>query len=319
MGALVSPPPLSMYTFWHNGYRAWKPHLTERRCSEDAFVSTYRQMQLVAKGSASSVYRGVDRRSGRPVAIKTIVGAQHRASALREASILAACGDDCVCDFVETICADEETRIITEFLEGGDLFGRVFRENGFSEARAKIVLRQVASALDSLHAKGVAHLDVKPENICCHQCDQVKLVDFGSARFFLSPVPAMSATTPDYAAPEIILASASLLPPPASPAIDVYALGLLTFFVLTAEHPSKVRRRRDIGFYRPVVVAFEDDDDKDDELTIRQRKRADEILWPRTLSPQARDFCNLCLQRDPKARPSVSKLLDHPFLSSNNS
>ncbi|CAI5946775.1 unnamed protein product [Closterium sp. NIES-65] len=86
--------------------------------------------------------------------------------------------------------------IIMELCHGGELFHRIVTRQRYSEPAAASVARQLASALAFLHARGVAHRDVKPENILlCSRADDtsIKLTDFGAAALLL---PGMCSSPP---------------------------------------------------------------------------------------------------------------------------
>jgi serine/threonine protein kinase len=124
--------------------------------------------------------------------------------------------------------------IVMEWLPGHDL-GTYLATNGpLSPKRALWILRQLASALDYVHRKGIVHRDIKPENVIFHPeaYDAVKLFDFGVAVPFLTP-PASEDNkvigTPLYMAPEQAAGC------PSTPSTDLYALGALALELLTGQ------------------------------------------------------------------------------------
>ena len=198
--------------------------------------------------------------------------------AQKEAAMLRLCKHPHICEFVEEI----NGAIVTELLEG-DLFDRV----PLAESDVRHLLRQLISAVRALHQHGVAHLDLKPENVCFDHEDKVKLIDFGSARFFDSDDEALSTTTPAYAPPEAFVSSDGV---PASPRTDIFSLGVLAVVCLTGHLSPHISRRS----IRALVVSRDD------------------------LTEDARSFCLWCLEDDPEKRPSATQLLAHPFLSSSS-
>lgn len=77
--------------------------------------------------------------------------------------------------------------LVMEYCQGGDLFNRIKSKGHYSEAEAALVVKQLASVLDSAHARGIMHRDLKPENILLVSKDSdtdICLADFGSAAFF---------------------------------------------------------------------------------------------------------------------------------------
>ncbi|UHQ24094.1 serine/threonine protein kinase [Lysobacter sp. 5GHs7-4] len=111
------------------------------------------------------------------------------------------------------------------------------------------LLIQAAQALAHAHAQGLLHGDIKPSNLLVTADGRVQLVDFGiSATFNALQTDRLSrvALTPDYAAPE------SREPGRAGPTIDLYALGVLTYRLLSAQWPSPLHT---LGALTPAVAA----------------------------------------------------------------
>jgi serine/threonine-protein kinase len=99
---------------------------------------------------------------------------------------------------------------------------------------AASILRQLGEVLGYLHSRGVVHRDLKPENLILGAGGHLTLVDFGiSAETNVTrlTLPGLAVGTPLYMAPEQIVAGQ------ASPASDVYAMGMLAFTLLTGQHP----------------------------------------------------------------------------------
>src|SRR5438093_556397 len=101
--------------------------------------------------------------------------------------------------------------------------------------RSLTILAQVAEALDYAHGRGVAHHNLKPENILISSDDQVTVVDFGLARAVeLSHASGMvraAVGAPEYQAPEVIGGLGG------GPSADLYALGVLAYELLTGAVP----------------------------------------------------------------------------------
>lgn len=130
--------------------------------------------------------------------------------------------------------------ILMEYLEGESLRDRLFRLRHLSPDEATRMLRQLASALATVHAAGVVHRDIKPENVMLVPDDvaegneRPKLLDFGIA-YAPKPIPE--------AGPESLMGTPAYMSPEqcsrgeVTPASDVYALGVLFFEMLTGRTP----------------------------------------------------------------------------------
>jgi len=133
-----------------------------------------------------------------------------------------------VFDFGQT--ADGCDYMLMEYLSGVELHAFIESSGPMSLERALPILRQLASALDHLHAHGVVHSDVKPANVLFEPRagDFVKLIDFGVAFFEATQGRERSTCgTPAYMAPEQGLGSAC------ERSVDVYGLAALAFELVT--------------------------------------------------------------------------------------
>jgi hypothetical protein len=213
-----------------------------RRCLGDR----YELQRMIAAGGMGQVWRGVDIALHRPVAVKVLRSeytgdptflARFRAEAQHAASLshpnIAA-----VFDYGEEMAQDGtgETLayLVMELVEGEPLSALLAREGALSTATTLSLLRQTAFALAEAHAAGMVHRDVKPGNLLVRPDGSLKITDFGiawSARSVALTRTGQVIGTPQYLSPEQAEGR------PATPASDVYALGLIGYECLTG-HPA---------------------------------------------------------------------------------
>ncbi|RMF79113.1 MAG: hypothetical protein D6739_11255 [Nitrospirae bacterium] len=188
------------------------------------------------------VYLAFDPKIDRQVAIKTIqveaMGHALDAASLRRRFILEArtAGRLSHANIATVYDVGEEgdtTFIAMEYVEGRTLESYL-AENPVPRFEETLeILEQIAAGLDAAHAQGVVHRDVKPANILIRADGQVKITDFGIARFAATDLTQTGTAlgTPSYMSPEQ-LAGEEL-----DGRTDLYALGVIAFRMLTGEKP----------------------------------------------------------------------------------
>ena len=78
----------------------------------------------------------------------------------------------------------EKLYFVMDFLNGGELFYHLRREQRFSEAKCKFYAAEIILALECLHQNGVIYRDLKPENVLLDSDGHLKLTDFGLSKIF---------------------------------------------------------------------------------------------------------------------------------------
>jgi eukaryotic-like serine/threonine-protein kinase len=200
----------------------------------------YRLDGRIAFGGVGEVWRAVDLVLGRPVAVKLLRAeyAQHQEVLIRfraeakHAGSVSHPGIAQVYDYGEDGAADSPY-LVMELVDGPSLAG-VLAGGPLNPADTMDVLAQAAAGLQAAHTAGLVHRDVKPGNLLVGPAGQVKITDFGIAyAAWSAPITQAGALvgTPAYLAPERIAGG------PATPASDLYALGVVGYQCLTGEVP----------------------------------------------------------------------------------
>ncbi len=203
-----------------------------------ALDERYELHVLLGEGAFGRVYRGLDRRLGRVVAVKVIKPWWAEDSAWverfqREAQLLARVNDPGVVQIFDIGHAAEGPYYVAELVEGESLAERLLR-GPLSVPEANAVAGQLCRALASAHAQGIVHCDVKPANVLLTTEGAVKVGDFGVARLAEGTSQAPSATvagTPRYMSPEQARGR------PTTPATDVYSAGVVLYEMLVGVPP----------------------------------------------------------------------------------
>lgn len=192
--------------------------------------------------------------------------------------------------------------IALEYAANGDLYTRIFLARIQAPPDPVLLfycmppnivstlLKDLLQTLDHVHALGVVHRDVKPENILLDASWGVKLADFGLAidRNVRRPMTKFLGTC-DYMAPEVIQSQYREY----SDKVDIWATGVVAYEMLLG---------------KPPFLA-------DSEIAKLQRIVSDGVHLPTFVDPDIRSFIEAALSKRPDSRPSAAELLRFPWVS----
>ncbi len=219
------------------------PAEAEVRLSEDYFIGG-----CIGEGGLGTVYRGRHRATDRPVAIKLVDGLfdlftpAHHAELRRRFELAVRAHARLVSPFIVQVLHHDPGHappyVVTELAPGGDL-RRLLDRGPLPPSVALRYMVQVALGLKVAHQQGLYHRDLKPENVLLDAQGNAKLVDFGFARVAERDGRRVRQAyvgygSVGYMAPELFRAGAA-----ASPASDLYALGILLYEMLTGQLPGR--------------------------------------------------------------------------------
>mmetsp|Transcript_66864 Transcript_66864/g.116298 ORF Transcript_66864/g.116298 Transcript_66864/m.116298 type:complete len:759 (+) Transcript_66864:76-2352(+) len=272
-------------------------------CLMEGLQERYSILQLLGAGSTSQVFLAEDLKSGEPVAVKMVgqqnCGNSHDGSSLREALLLHWLQHPALLHFhglYQTVDAQSQKRqlaIVVEFVGGGELFEEVRSQGPMAEAQAHIVMLQLFSVLHFLHQRGIAHRDIKTENVIRVGGDNgaIKLVDFGLAASEMDPA-SMTARcgSPGYIAPEVLRGERY------GCKVDCFSVGVLMYILLVGRCPFR-------GTTISQLLA------KNLRCRISQRHLTH-------VSAEAKDLLTKLLTAFPSERHSADQALAHPWCSS---
>jgi hypothetical protein len=211
-------------------------------------LGKYRILELIGRGGMGVVYLAEDSALGRMVALKVLApeiaeDEKLRERFVRESRLAASLEHSNIVPIYEAGEADGQLYIAMRYVKGTDLKSLLRTEGPLPPAKAEAILRQVGSALDAAHAKGLVHRDVKSANVLLAREEEgaptgeAYLSDFGLTKRATS-LSGLTATgqflgTLDYAAPE------QLRGEPIDARSDIYSLGCVLYECLTGEVPFK--------------------------------------------------------------------------------
>jgi BR serine/threonine kinase len=106
--------------------------------------------------------------------------------------------------FIEVFESPRHLYIFIEFAQHGELFDYLVTRRRLTEDVAMKFFRQIIYGLDYLHEHAICHRDLKPENILLDENDNIRIADFGFARWMPTNIAETSCGSPHYAAPEVV-------------------------------------------------------------------------------------------------------------------
>ncbi|KOX90029.1 Serine/threonine-protein kinase StkP [Thermus aquaticus] len=191
-------------------------------------LGRYRVVRPLGQGALATVYLAFDP-FGTPYALKLFPkGAEARRN--REFWVGKRLDHPNLNPVLEKLDLEEGPALLLAYAPGEEMERWMGRRPG--KPRALQVFRQLLLALAHMHAKGLVHRDVKPENIIVAGTDEARLVDFDLsgpvAEAFKKP---LRVGTLPYLAPEQVLGQSP------GPEADVYAAGVILYWILSGEHP----------------------------------------------------------------------------------
>ena len=286
----------------------------QRVCDSARFIRLdYTIGKQLGAGAFASVRRGVSRQTGEAVAIK-IFHRSDRTFALESVreeirAMQALAGAEC-CAQLHAVYEDwESIYLVQELAGGGTLAKRVAAVGGrFSEREAAVLIQQVLTALDWVHRRGLAHRDVKLDNILLKSKDPqseqylaIRLCDFGLCRALGDGNAESGAVgTRQCWAPEIVKEvsvgggqGGARTQERCDLKSDIWAVGFVLFTLLFGAEPFR---------------------NEDDAMMFPKILRGASLPACSNASPGARDLVSRMLALDPRGRPSTQEALQHHWL-----
>jgi len=250
-----------------------------------------------------------------------------RTKVFKEIEMMHHCkGHNTIIQLVEYFEEEDKFYLVIEKANGGTLLSRVHKNFRLTETEASMIMRDLASALDFLHQKGIAHCDIKLDNILCvnpNQVYPVKICDFDLASGLEASIGADLNTTPDvytpvgtaeYMAPEVVKGYTSFDSDPYDKRCDLWSLGVCLYFMLCGYHPftgdcGDENCEWDLGGDCEACQGL-----LFDSITKCTFEFPDEE-WA-GISDDAKNLIRQLLNEEPSERLSASKILAHHWVVS---
>uniref|UniRef100_A0A3B4B0B4 non-specific serine/threonine protein kinase n=1 Tax=Periophthalmus magnuspinnatus TaxID=409849 RepID=A0A3B4B0B4_9GOBI len=256
----------------------------------------------LGSGQFAIVKRCVERSTARPFAAKFIKKRQSMASSRgvrredieREVSILHHIQHGNIVTLHDVYENRTDVVLILELVSGGELFDFLAQKESLSEEEATQFIKQILEGVNYLHARKIAHFDLKPENIMLLDKNvplpRIKLIDFGLAHKIEAGVEFKNIFgTPEFVAPEIVNYE------PLGLEADMWSIGVITYILLSGASPFLGETKQDT-LDNITAVNYE----------------FDEEFFCHT-SDLAKKFISQLLEKD-KKRLTIQEALNHPWI-----
>ncbi|XP_045592890.2 serine/threonine-protein kinase NIM1 [Procambarus clarkii] len=257
-------------------------------------VGFYRFRGELGQGNFSTVRLAFHQLTRDKVAVKVIdkskLDQKTQRMLAREISNMDAVAHPNIIRLFEVVETLSRIHLVLEFAPGGELFNRVTADGRLPENDSAKVFTQVLSAVTYLHGLAIIHRDIKAENVFVARSGLVKLGDFGFSTRVTSLHQQLSTFcgSPPYAAPELYKDESYV-----GPAVDIWALGVLLYFILTADMPFKANTVA--GLKRHILAGA--------------------FITPDHVSPAATDLIARLLVQEPSERPGTDTIAAHTWLA----
>ena len=261
-------------------------------------IREYELIEKIGDGAFSSVYKAIKKESPNIYAIKVIeksvlINKDDQNRMQRELDSCAFLRHDSIVPLLDFFSDENRFYLVLEYCSGGDLYTFIHTSNRIREVQAASVFYQIVSAVHYIHSMGVAHRDLKPQNILITNFPQVKVTDFGLCGYIIDETKMRTfCGSPFYSAPEClkqIQYDGKLS--------DIWSLGVILYELVSGEHPWT---------------------SSNTGLMIKQITSAN-YQMPKDLTPACEDLIRSLLKVKPSDRLTVNDILIHPWLKLANS
>jgi len=267
--------------------------ISKLQTSDEDPTDIFEFLAQLGEGSYGSVYKALDKRDGKLVAIKVLEVEEDTTTLQKEINILSQCHSKYIVAYKGAFEKDGHIWIVMEYCGAGSVCDiMAICDRVLSEAQIAVILKKALLGLQYLHSQNKIHRDIKAGNILLTDSGEVKLADFGVSAELTNTMPKRTTTigTPYWMAPEVLQAMEY------NGKADIWSLGITAIETACGEPP--------LSNIHPMRALFMIPNNPPPKLPNLER-----------YSDEFNDFIRVCLQKDPNKRPDAATLLKkHPFI-----
>ena len=281
-----------------NEYKKWVEKL-KISTGYTNLTDIYDIKEKLGSGKFGLIKLGINKKTGEKVAIKIMnkkdMTNQDLELARTETEILKICQHPNIIQLYDVFENVKYFYLIMEYCPGGDLFSYLEQRNfRLPEDQAAKFMHKMCAAVYYIHSYGIAHRDLKPENVLMTSKDDdadLRILDFGLSKII---GPEEKCTEPygtlSYVAPEV------LLDIPYGKEVDLWALGVITYLMLSGSLPFDDKHSEE-------VIA---------KKTVTEPPPYKGNIWKK-ISKEAKNFVERLLEKDPEKRMNIKEALRHEW------
>jgi MAP/microtubule affinity-regulating kinase len=252
----------------------------------------YKIMGILGEGSTCVVADVVDEETGQRYAVKIIDLTHHISSRLscaieREIRLLKGLNHPNIIKLKEVIHEHCHIFIVMEHCEGGTLLDFILSDKLNDLSEVKRLFLQIVEAISYLHSFGIAHGDLKPDNIVLTAEGDVKLIDFGYCKEKLIGFDEDKSGTVKYGSPELFQSGAYN-----TQKSDIWSLGILLFVMATGRFPYG----------------------SSDDFIVRELVISGQLALPEQIGSELKELYQSLTRRSPRQRPTAEMIAKSPYL-----